>query len=536
MKIKKITKKQVQMVLLALFALILIGLFVNRNIQIRGLYGDDLYLWSYYGEDNFWDFTFPAETKGNFRPFYWAMSYLEFLIVGRHVNYYAAFNTVVNIFISLVVYFFGLRLTKAEEKKGTELIISNVVPFLAGAMYLGSHFAAYQIGQVLGLLESLALLLAVMVLGFLYEYTANRNSTFYYMACFMYFLVIFTHERYIALFPLFYISIVIGFISKRKIGSRSRSRGYKEKYLIKTLLPMAELTVFFLARLRIAGQAMPAGTAGTEVTETFDLIQSLRYAIMQVQYIFGVNAGEAYLNGINWNDAPIWLHVCVYVSWIVMLIMIIIYMMTIKKQGIDHVVIGQNLLFISFIALCIGCSSITVRLEIRWIYVSYTAALLYICYMLGRINDYSGKFLSEGKRFTVLFVIYCILMTPVEQLYRSNFKNIFFWFELDRVNSLADETIGKYKDFLGIRQTYIFYNRYEMTDFYAEYFYKPYDPLKTGQGSEVHFINDVSELPTDANYNNSVVLLESSDRRGYIDITDQVFGKADWDAITQTGQ
>ena len=134
-----------------------------------------------------------------------------------------------------------------------------------------------------------------------------------------------------------------------------------------------------------------------------------------------------------------------------------------------------------------------------------------------------------------MFILYCGLMIPVEQLYRSNFRNIFFFTELDRVNSLADQTIGKYQNFLGVRETYIFYNNYGMTDFYGEYFYKPYDPEKTGQGSEVHFINDVSELPEHASYDNSVILLESSDQREYIDITDQIFGKADWDAITQKG-
>ncbi len=554
MKIEKITKKQVQMVLPALFALILIGIFVNRNIQIRGLYGDDLYLWSYYGEENFWDFTFPKETKGNFRPFYWAMSYLEFLIIGRHVNYYAAFNTMVNICISFVVYFFALRLTKAGEKNGSACVVRSFIAFLAAGMYLGSHFASYQIGQVLGLLESLALVLAILVLWFLYEYTESHRKSMYYSATAMFFLVIFTHERYIALFPLFYLVLVTDFLSRRKVKAErgtGRSRKSSGGFMVKALIPVMELLFFFLVRLRIAGQAIPAGTAGTEVTETFDLKQALMYSVTQVKYIFGINAGETYLNGLTWTEAPVWAHVCVYTSFIAMAVILLIYVNAIKKQGINAVITGQNLLFISFIALCIGCSSITVRLEIRWVYVSYTAALMYICYMLGRIGNIPDAGDINGTKdmrgmvsparttafvFSLLFVIYCGLMTPVEQLYRSNFKNLFFWFELERVNSLADETIGKYKDFLGVRQTYIFYNQYGMTDFYAEYFYKPYDPMKTGQGSEVHFISDLSELPAEADYNNSVVLMESSDRRGYIDITDQVFGKADWDAITQKGQ
>ncbi len=535
MKIKKVTKNKVQMVLPALFALILIGFFVNRNIQIRGLYGDDLYLWSFYGEDNFWEFTFPKSTKGNFRPFYWAMSYLEFMIVGRHVNFYAAFNTAFNIFISFVVYFFALDLTKICKRREGYTFSAEMISFLVAGMYLGSHFAAYQIGQVLGLLESLGLLLAIIVLWLLYRFSEYGNSAYYYGASFFYLLVMYTHERYIALFPLFCLVLLFR-------GLKSRAEGTKAKCLMKLMIPIMELLLFFGVRVLVAGQAMPAGTAGTDVTDTFSIGQAFMYAIQQVQYVFGVNVGESYLNGITWSEAPLWLHICVYTSWAVILGMLGIYASEIRRRSLDIMEIAQNLLFITFIALCIGCSSITIRLEIRWVYVSYTAALLYICYMFGRIGfgTVDGIAKTAGKKkdfkafsafFALLFLIYCCLMIPVEQFYRSCFRNIFFMTELDRVNSLADETIGKYDDFLGVRQTYIFYNSFGMTDFYGEYFYKPYDPEKTGQGSELHYINDISELPEEAVYENSVVLLETSDRRGYIDITDQVFGKADWSTV-----
>lgn len=537
MKIKKVTKNKVQMVLPALFALILIGFFVNRNIQIRGLYGDDLYLWSFYGEDSFWKFTFPESTKGNFRPFYWAMSYLEFMIVGRHVNYYSAFNTVFNIIISFVVYFFALDLTKICEKRDGESFSGEMISFFVAAMYLGSHFAAYQIGQVLGLLESLGLLLAIIVLWLLYRFSEYGESFYYYGGCFTYFLVMFTHERYIALFPLFCLVLLLRSI-------KCKAEGIKGRCISKLMIPVMELLFFFGVRVLVAGQAMPAGTAGTDVTDTFSIGQAFMYAIQQVQYVFGVNVGESYLNGITWSETPLWLHICVYISWALILAMLGIYASQIRKHPADIREIFQNLLFIVFIALCIGCSSITIRLEIRWIYVSYTAALLYICYMFGRIDMRTAYGMSNGTKrrsgtravssaFALLFFFYCCLMIPVEQLYRSCFRNIFFMTELDRVNSLADETIGKYKDFLGVRQTYIFYNSFGMTDFYGEYFYKPYDPEKTGQGSELHYINDISELPKDAVYENSVVLLETSDRRGYIDITDQVFGKADWSTVKE---
>lgn len=525
MKIKNLTKNKVQMVLPALFALILIGFFVNRNIQIRGLYGDDLYLWSFFGEDSFLEFTFPDSTKGNFRPFYWAMSYLEFMIVGRHVNFYSAFNTAFNIFISFVVYFFALDLTKTWNRREGGTFSGELVSFVTAAMYLGSHFAAYQIGQVLGLLESMGLLLAIIVLWLLYRFSEYGKSAYYFGACVFFFLVIFTHERYITLFPLFYLTLIFRKPVNRRTG--------RMVFWSELLIPSIEMLFFFGVRVLFAGKAIPAGTAGTDVIDTFSLGQAFMYAIEQVQYIFGINVGESYLNGITWSETPLWLHILVYLSFFMILAMLFIYISEVRKQALDSGFVVQNILFISFIALCIGCSSITVRLEIRWVYVSYTAALLYVCYMYGRTiaENRSNKNFTAGGRFAFVFFLYCCLMVPVEQYYRSYFSNIFFFQELDRVNSLADETIGKYKDFLGVRQTYIFYNRYGMTDFYGEYFYKPYDSEKTGQGSEVHFINDISELPDGADYDNSVVLLETTDMRGYIDITDQVFGKADWEAL-----
>ena len=93
--------------------------------------------------------------------------------------------------------------------------------------------------------------------------------------------------------------------------------------------------------------------------------------------------------------------------------------------------------------------------------------------------------------FSLLFMAYGAVMTPVEHYDRQHYPNIFFFFDQDRVNSLADCTIDAVGagEFLGKKQVYIYYNYYEMSDFYAEYFYKPFDPEKTGQGTEIEWIS-----------------------------------------------
>ena len=557
----------------ALVLLLLFGLFINRHLSIRALYGDDLYLWSFYGCEDFWSFTFPKVTKGNFRPFYWALSYLEFRLIGPHVHWYARFNVLLNVAIAWVIYFFSRRLSRLTRMP-QGMRIGQAVGLLTGMLYLQSHFAAYQIAQVLGLLESLALLLALLTLWCLFDYMEGRGTRAYLRACLCFFLVIFTHERYIALAPLFYLAVLTQYLTERRLcrrfaPSRTSCAASDEipamnrlGRIFELLLPLLILAVFFGTRMVVAGEAIPVGTAGTKVQDTFSLAQALGFAFMQVAYIFGVNAGHAIFCGVSFADSAHWVQALIVLSWLYLLLMLVLYVRRAWKRGrITPRLIGENLLFICFIALCIGSSSITIRLE------SYTAALLYLSHMLGEIAK-SGAVKPEAGRavrtraatvqrasaasvsasgeraacrgmamvlaFSLLFMAYGAVMTPVEHYDRQHYPNIFFFFDQDRVNSLADCTIDAVGagEFLGKKQVYIYYNYYEMSDFYAEYFYKPFDPEKTGQGTEIHFINRPDELPADATVENSVVLMEHGNR-GYIDVTAQTFGLAAWEALPQ---
>ena len=564
----------------ALVLLLLFGLFINRHLSIRALYGDDLYLWSFYGCEDFWSFTFPKVTKGNFRPFYWALSYLEFRLIGPHVHWYARFNVLLNVAIAWVIYFFSRRLSRLTRTP-QGMRIGQAVGLLTGMLYLQSHFAAYQIAQVLGLLESLALLLALLTLWGLFDYMEGRGTRAYLRACLCFFLVIFTHERYIALAPLFYLAVLTQYLTERRLCRRfapSRTSCAASDEIpamnrlgrtVELLLPLLILAVFFGTRVVVAGEAIPVGTAGTKVQDTFSLAQALGFAFSQVAYIFGINAGHAIFCGVSFADSARWVQALIVLSWLCLLLMLVLYVRGAWKRGrITPRLIGENLLFICFIALCIGSSSITIRLETRWVYVSYTAALLYLSYMLGEIaksgavkakagravrtraatvqRASTASISASGERaachgmamvlaFSLLFMAYGAVMTPVEHYDRQHYPNIFFFFDQDRVNSLADCTIDAVGagEFLGKKQVYIYYNYYEMSDFYAEYFYKPFDPEKTGQGTEIHFINRPDELPADATVENSVVLMEHGNR-GYIDVTAQTFGLAAWEALPQT--
>ncbi|MFC2717356.1 MAG: hypothetical protein ACFN3C_08145, partial [Stomatobaculum longum] len=88
---EKQKKQDIRSDLLLLAALIAWAFFVNRQFRISGLYKDDLYTWSCWGEQSFWQYAFPqGSTRCRF--VYWAASWLELQLIGHHIDWIVPFN------------------------------------------------------------------------------------------------------------------------------------------------------------------------------------------------------------------------------------------------------------------------------------------------------------------------------------------------------------------------------------------------------------------------------------------------------------
>ena len=575
--------------LLAFLFLLGSAYWINRQIHIKALYMDDLYLFSFFREQNFFEFSFPIGQAVRFRPVYWAISYIEMALVGADPNRYLHFNIFLNSLLAFFLFFFSLKMTK-----------KRILSLSLGVLFLSAHFAYYQIGQAIGILETLALGFALLTLYFLYRQIDCEESAFGKMLFFshlFFFLLIFTHERYVALLPLFYIPLFfrgkqaevntavgvqnIGLkeaeesenakaldgakaadyakasepalsgiaavgkqyivveqgesenpntsvnisanegvnasanVSARK-QNNSESKALKRPKILPFFLPFVQAFLFFGIRSLAIGSFIPKGTGGTEVQDGFSLTKALSHAFSQVFYIFGIQAGPDYLAGIPWEEVGRKHRYVIYASIAVLAFSILLALLfAIRKGKLKKEFFGKNILFLCFIALCIGCSSITIRVEMRWVYVSFAAALLYFAYLLGNTGMPIPTF------FALLFVC---LRFPAEMKYRESFPRIYFWEDQDRMNSLAEQTIGKYgRDYVLGKQVYILENNYKMSKFYGDTFFQVFDPEMSGQGTKIHFIKDFRELPSEANSYNSLVLKEVPEERAYRDITQEVF-------------
>lgn len=479
--------------LIVIGMLVAFAWFINSGIEIKGLYMDDLYLWSCYGEQSFLEYVFPiGGTRCRF--IYYLAAWLEMALIGNRVSWFMPVNIIINSMVAVTVYFMAKNLSR-----------ERLIGFLCGFMYLLSRMAYYQISQVWGLMETLALWLAISILYLLFRFlNHSKTESYFTWAVVLYFLVCFVHERYMVLLPIFFLVLLM-------------KKNMKWKEWIKPIL------CFFLiqgVRFIAIGGLAPAGTGGTDVADTLSIREAAGYAIRQVAYVFGINAGPGHLNGQNVMDSPKWILGFLLVADLALVIMVVLFLVYIirnKNNRTRH--LSNSLLFIVFIAGCIASSSVTIRLELRWVYVSFTAALLYLAYIYGALTEEKknpGRWLKTLP-MTGLLLLYTLAMIPVEMHYRSQYFNLYYWPNQLRYNSLAEETYEKYGDTIFGKSIYIIGNNYNMSQFTADTFFKVYDKNRKAEGTTVIHIDSYRDIGIITDQ--MLVLREEPEYNAFQDIT-----------------
>ena len=126
---------------LLIFAILIgFGFYINQGVELKGLYMDDLYLWSCYGEQTFREFVFPMGST-RFRFVFYLAAWLEMFILGGRVELMVPFNIILNAAIAYSIYAISVKMSRGRK----------LVSILVAGAYLLSRFSYYQIGQFYGL-------------------------------------------------------------------------------------------------------------------------------------------------------------------------------------------------------------------------------------------------------------------------------------------------------------------------------------------------------------------------------------------------
>lgn len=505
---KKIVKNLIEY-LLIFSILALLCFYINKGIVLKLLYMDDLLDWSWFRGLSLYEFAFKFYGSSKYRPIFEAIQYLLYTIIDTDPTRIVFFNEIYNSLIALFIYHIIKRL---DAGRITALLLSS--------LYIISHFSYYQIGQGIGNLETTSLFFTLLILfyslkliGTIKEYDNVGNEIHFniknnikntIVLFVLYFLIVFTHERFLCLALPIFIAI---FLSKDE-----DNRIINKHKVFAAIIFILEILLICYIRYIAIGNIMPVGTGGTRVEETFKLNECINYCFIQVAFIFGINIGPEHLVGIDFASIPLKnIKILTYISIIIIILVIIFYLIlkikNIYKHSYKDNNINSDLIFLSFIAMCIGSSSVTIRVEMRFVYVSFTIALIYISYMCAYIKKCYNNTLSK-LTITLLIVLICLTRIPIELTYRNYYYKLYCFFDINRVNSIYDETIGKYglDDILNKKKIYLVKKYYDMTNFYAEYMLKIYD--KNNVGNTIILVDDVSEIPLEEYGENTIILYE----------------------------
>ena len=292
------------LILLTAFAFV-----INRHMEIKGLYMDDLYQWFCFNDNPFFTAVF---TSGGtrFRALYNLVAWTEMKLFGTHVNWYVPFNIVLNSCLAYNLYRMAKRFSH-----------SAYVGILCAVMFLMSRMSYYQIGQALGLMETMAMWMALGILYFLLEYLGDEDETSanrrLYLAAVLYFCVCLVHERYMVLLPLFYFSLLFKLSKNWKLWAA----------------PTVGFALIQLLRFIFIGTISPPGTGGTDVVDTMSVSSVLHFVLSQIAYIFGINAGPEHLNGQNFREAPLGVTILIALADLMIAVLVLAFVIRVLHKG-----------------------------------------------------------------------------------------------------------------------------------------------------------------------------------------------------------
>lgn len=512
--------------------LVYFAFFINAGISIKGLYMDDLYMWSTRDGVSFFRYIFPGEMS-KFRPVYWVVAWIYQGILGNNLKAIVPINILIGAGIAIGIYFFAKKLSG-----------SKILSFILAIMFLTSRFSYYNIGQFLGLMEAMGIIFAAFMLYFLYRYINEDNNLYFIYACVMYFLNCFTHERFIVLFPMLIFAIIVKSGNRIKntiisiaslftiFGIRAVALNPFVRQFIKRLIrgkevagavnnsPMDAITIF--------KSFVPEGTGGSNISDTFTLTTFFESLKSEVLYIFGINSGPEHLNGIKFSDVNLLIKCCIAVAILFLVLFNVKFIIAIIKnvKSFNMKWIINIVLFLGFIIGCIVSSGVTIRVEMRWLYAPYMFILLLIAYLYG-IDKSCGMWMNKevGGSLSSIFNISCLsitfigiwafLMMTADIYYRSFYDSIYLFHGQNRANSLAEESYYKYKGNLTDKKIYILENKFNLSEFDAREFFKTFDP-EVGDDI-VKFVTsyrDIGQIDDDM-----IVIAEDLKSNKYINVT-----------------
>jgi hypothetical protein len=327
------------------------------------LIGDDLFIVASTQHANWFDTLVQGLTtnppSNKYRPVLTTIFALTIPVFGTNFYAYVALNTVVEIAAALTLASIVLRLTRRNA----------VLATLAGCAFVVSRFVYYDVIQIYGIMEGLALLLMLCALRAVVIAYQERRPAVLWHTVWLAALAIFTDERYLAMTP-FLIAAPLLYPDARLDARRLRLQA-----LAQCAAPLAYVfikTVVFRA-------PVASGTGGHELA--LQPIGLRMFIVSAVENMLGFNAGPSYLSGRDLGEVGTPAYLAGWLVCVPILLVLGWYAADVIRRRVPRrPLVLALVLFVPLLLTTI----VTIRQEFRWLYGPFALVVVAVAAAGGR--------------------------------------------------------------------------------------------------------------------------------------------------------
>ena len=342
-----------------------------------------------------------------FRPVAAGFILLLFNLFDSTITHYMTVNVLLQAISATLVFAIAYHLSK-----------SNFVVALCIAITVAtSRFAAYQVTQVIGPVEGLALPLFLAVVYSVIRADERQEDTwrFGWAAILLSFLLIHNHERYILISA--WLGVVFILLPNFRVLPR--------KYFVALIAACVALPVFYVTyKITVLHSPFLVGTGGSHLDfDSGRMLEHLRQAVLP---IFGFNTGPDYLVGVRLRSLhwfPAWILASMFFITIVLVISLGVKS-ALNSQAKSILIQLSSirwpiLLFVLSLLLLLPAIS-TIRVEQRWLFAPFILMLLAVAWAVGQ------KQRKVRTHMWPLIIILSVSSILLDLTIMKHFNNLFF--------------------------------------------------------------------------------------------------------------
>lgn len=400
--------------IVSLLVLIVVNFRWYSGFTFKNLMGDDLWRWLTFTDPHVLG-RIVAPTGDKYRPLLDLFQYPLFKLFSANWQAWLLFNTAFNCVIIVTLFLLVRRVTKGD----------SLIAFGATLVYITSRFAYYSVLQVWGNMEALGLLFTLLILHVAVSYWRRPRAGLGLAIAGLYFIVIFTDERYVVLLP--FILLLFLLAEKPERISKWALMGI-------AVLPLA-LNIF-LKKVVWRLQYL-VGPGGAPIVWT--PMQTLQFTKNALANMFWVSAGDPGQLGVTAAQVTVGRNFEFFSIAAIMIFSAIFAIIAITREDAEQR--RAELKIAALWAVLFGSllvsSAVAYHQEPRWFTSTFVVLMVYFSYLYAKVHF--PWLVKYG-----VFVALVALIVSADLCYRAYLPNVYFYYSQQMADSAVQATYGTY--------------------------------------------------------------------------------------------